>query len=141
MLTRSTFVPGHVTQFSLTVGGTTFADPAMSSNADLQQACDRARVVHRAMAALASSVAALSPEDLRHAAAHAAAELLRPEWLRQLGMASCLAPATNADWVAKSGLLASLVERDELDRVVGGPALQLAASLADDLLCAYGAGT
>ena len=38
--------------------------------------------------------------------------------------------------MAKSGLLAAMIDRDDADRVIGGPVLRLAASLADDLLAA-----
>ena len=131
---RSTPVPGNVTHLSFNFGAVAAA-PFARANFDLQQACDAARVAHRAMTLLATSVATLSPEDPRHGAAHAAVDLLRPQWRRHLEAACRLTPSTRGDWIAKSSLLASLVERDETDSVVGGPALQLAASLADDLLC------
>lgn len=107
---------------------------ALHQDRQLRSACEGALVSNRAMMALAQSVATLLPADPRHAAAYAAVDLLRPDWRRALDRACALAPSTRDGLLAKSGLLASLVERDELDAVVGGPVAQLAASLADDLL-------
>lgn len=100
----------------------------------LRSACDAAITANRAMTVLALSVAGLAPADPRHAAAFAAVDLLRPDWRRGIDRACALTPATRGGLLAKSTLLASLVERDEMDAVVGGPVVQLAASLADDLL-------
>ena len=131
---RSTTVPGSVTHLTINLG--TASPPAsdVPVNRDLQRACDEARSVQKAMAALARSVATLSPADPRHAAAHAAVDLLRPKWQRSIDAACQVFSAAPSDWLAKSDLLASMVERDEMDRVLGGPVVQLASSLADDLL-------
>ena len=106
----------------------------MHQDHQLRSACERAIVANRAMTTLALSVAELAPADPRHAAAHAAVDLLRPEWRRGVECACALTPATRSGLVAKSTLLAAMVERDETDAVVGGPVAELAASLADDLL-------
>lgn len=56
------------------------------------------------------------------------------DWLTRLETL-CSRPAeTPDDMQAKAALLARLITRDEADRPLGGPALILAASLADDVL-------
>jgi hypothetical protein len=100
----------------------------------LDAACHAATVSQQAMTTLSVSVANLPPDDPRHIAAYAAAALLRPRWQEQVALA-CHIPALSPNALqAKATLLASMIERDGDDAVVGPPALQLAAALANDLL-------
>ena len=103
-------------------------------SATLEEACHTAVATEAAMTVLSTSVAELAPSDPRHSAAYAALDLLKPRWREQLARA-CRLTATEPDGLrVKATLLSSLVERDETDAVVGGPVVQVAASLADDLL-------
>ena len=86
------------------------------------------------MTALSASVAELAPTDPRHAAAHAAVDLLAPRWREQLGRACRLVASGATSIQTKALLLNSMVERDENDAAVGGPVARLAASLASDVL-------
>lgn len=104
------------------------------ANRTLARTCRDALVTHRAMTALATSVAALPPDDPRHAAAHDAAALLLPDWQAQVGRV-CAMPGENEQALQlKARLLSTLFDRDEADLVIGGPVLSLAASLVDDVL-------
>ncbi len=109
-----------------------------SHDVRLGDACRAALVTHGCMTALSTSVADLLPEDPRHAAAYAAIDLLKPRWATEIAKA-CRTPAAGPrGLLSKASLLEALVVRDEADVVQGGPALQLAASLADDLLVRAG---
>ena len=108
----------------------------------LASACNGAIASQLAIDALDKCVAGLSPYDARHAAVHAAAERLTRRREEQVSTV-CTIPAEGREgFQAKAGLLCSLVERGDTDTAVGSPALQVAASLADDLLAfgAWGAG-
>ncbi len=123
-----------------TVGVTLPGDPgvtrvtSLDRNPPLTAACHAAMVSQQAMTALSVSVADLPPDDPRHAAAYAAAAMLRPRWQEQVALA-CRIPATfPSAFQTKAALFSSMVERDVDDAVIGSPALKVAASLANDVL-------
>ncbi len=115
-------------------GGRPDDDHLAESPIALGAACQDAATTHAAMTALSVSVADLSPEDPRHATAHGAAALLQPRWQEQIERAVRLPAEGPHGFRLKASLVATLVERDPGDTVVGPPALRIAASLADDLL-------
>lgn len=106
----------------------------MGYNASLAAACHAALVTQEALASLTAMVAELPPDDPRHATVYTMAETMTSRWQVQLTKA-CRIPAMGpVAFQTKAALLQSLVERDRDDQVIGSPAVQLAASLADDLL-------
>lgn len=109
-------------------------EAAVQRSATLEEACHTAVATEAAMTVLSASVAELAPSDPRHSAAYAALDLLKPRWREQLARACRLTAVEPGGLRVKASLLSSLIERDEQDAVVGGPVVQVAASLADDLL-------
>ena len=107
-------------------------------DARLGAASAAALATQAAMRALSTSVADVLPDDPRHAAAYAASDLLRRRWRNEIARVCRLPARGRAGFVAKSVLLSRLVDRDEEDAVLGGPAAEVAASLADDVLAASG---
>ena len=107
-------------------------------DARLGAACAAALATQAAMQALSASVADMPPDDPRHAAAYAASDLLGRRWRSQIARACRLPGTGRSGFLAKSILLSRLVDRDEADAVLGGPAAEVAASLADDVLAASG---
>ena len=128
--------------FAARLFGDAFADPVgvgdSARNARLGSACAAALATHAAMHALSASVADISPNDPRHAAAYAASEVLQQRWRKQIARACRLPASGRSGLLAKAVLLSRLVDRDEADAVLGGPAAEVAASLADDILAASG---
>lgn len=101
---------------------------------DLLTACHAVTVRKQAMELISESVAELDPIDAWHEGAYQTVQHIRPGWLEGIGRVCTLPARGSRGLIAKAMLLSSLVERDESDHVVGGPAAQLAASLADDVL-------
>jgi hypothetical protein len=86
------------------------------------------------MTALSASVADLIQDDPRHLAATAAVDRLKPAWREQVEQASRMAAHSGCGLYEKASLLDSLIERDDQNTALGGPALSVAASLAADVL-------
>lgn len=97
-------------------------------------ACRAASIRREAMMLLTASVTELSPSDPRHDATYRVVEELRQDWAGRLDRVCGIPSQSGQGLLAKAALLADLVDRDEADQVQGGPALRIAASLADDLL-------
>lgn len=111
------------------------AGPA-SSSADgrLDDACRAAMATYSAMQDLLTSVSELLPGDPRHVAAYAASGLLQTRFEEHLSRVCLTRAEDNVGWRAKSALISELIDRDEHDAVLGGPAARVAASLAEDIL-------
>ena len=100
----------------------------------LVAAC-HAAVVHReAVELVTGTVADLDPPSPRHEAAHAIAAHFLPRWRTRL-KSVCASPALGTRGLAaKAALLHGLIDRNHDGAPQGGPAMQVAASLVDDLL-------
>lgn len=103
-------------------------------NPAMHAACDSALAGHRAYAFLHGLFEAMEPTHPDRAAVQDTLDLLRAEWLGRVGTVSRLPAADQPGLLLKAAVLSRLIERDEADAVTGGPAMQLAASLADDIL-------
>ena len=103
-------------------------------DANLRENCRAATASLRAMTALSASVADLLQDDPRHRAATAAVDRLKPAWREQVEQASRMPSHSASGLYEKANLLESLIERDDQNTALGGPALSVAASLAADVL-------
>ena len=112
----------------------TMTASARPDEGSLLAACHAAMVRREAMDILTAAVADLHPADPRHEASYVTVSQLQPEWASRVDRVCTIRSQGYQGLAAKASLLASLVERDEDDVVQGGPALRMAASLADDLL-------
>jgi len=100
----------------------------------LVAACQAAVVRREAVELVTSAVADLDPSSPRHEAAHAVAAYFLPRWRARL-KGVCGMPALGTRGLAaKAALLHGLIDRDTDGVPQGGPAMQVAASLVDDLL-------
>ncbi len=113
--------------------------PLSYQDAILREACRAALVTHTSMTALSDSLAELPPDDGRRGAVSAAIGRLRAAWCDEVEQAWTV-PASGPEGLRdKAELLGLITARDGDGTVPRSPVLNLAASLAADVLMQHGA--
>jgi hypothetical protein len=113
--------------------------PLSYQDAILREACRAALMTHTSVTALSDSLAELPPDDPRCCAVRAAIGRLRVAWFDEVEQAWTV-PASGPEGLRdKAELLDLLIARDGNGTLPRSPVLNLAASLAADVLRQHGA--
>lgn len=115
-------------------GELTFSMQRRPAEQELLLACESAKVRGETMRLLTQALAAMPSNSPRYTASYAFLDQLRVDWVARLARVAAIPSQGSKGMTAKATLLAAMIERDSADRVQGPPEVQLAASLADDIL-------